>query len=549
MIYKSACLRDERVTDYPAPRRIVFRGRAPGGTFCPDRFPDQPSTAARPELRIAPGDWIMLDFGCEIHGGIEIMTGGFPEKDSLLLISFGESFSEPFSHPDYGHTLQEITLRLTPYAVQSCGELGFRFVKLENCSAHSVAIQGVRAKLIHREFPRRAAFTCSDPLLNQIWECSVRTLELCFQTCIWDGIKRDRMVWMGDLFGEIRAAAAVFGHHPLTEKSLDFLRDETGLPHMMNGCATYSVWWILAQSFQFRRFGSLEYLQTQKSYLMELLELFAEMVRENGEVSFSGGYLLLDWATGVRKEDAEAIRAGCHALLLLAFRAGGALCRLLGAQDTAEKCCECAARMTRHIPPLTHSTAGNALQVFAGFRDPETVYQQCYVSRLPRGLSTFLGCFPLDVCAMSGHRNKALDHLRAYWGGMISLGATTFWEHFDVEWLENAAGIDAPVPAGKRDVHAECGDGCYRGFRNSLCHGWAAAPADWLVRNLCGLVFEDASTVRFRPDLCDLDFLEYSVPAQEGMIQIHVSRKGAEIELPPGIHLAENGAGPVFFFP
>lgn len=57
---------------------------------------------------------------------------------------------------------------------------------------------------------------------------------------------------------------------------------------------------------------------------------------------------------------------------------------------------------------------------------------------------------------------------------MLDMGATTFWEDFDMDWMENAARIDQIVPAGKKDIHGDYGAYCYRGFRHSLCHGWAS---------------------------------------------------------------------------
>ena len=529
--------RDERVIDFVTPQRIAASKGCTEGNLLLASACGQASTAPRPECLLVPGGWLVLDFGCELHGGIEITAGGFPESERRLLISFGESFSETFSHPDYHHTRQEMELSFVPWSTLNCGELGFRFVKLENREPFPVGIQSVRVRFLHREFPDRASFKCSDPLLNDIWKTSVHTLELCLQNYVWDGVKRDRLVWMGDLFAELIAAGTVFGHLSVVEKSLDFLRDETPLPCMMNGCETYSVWWVLAQRFWFRRFGSRSYLCAQREYLKNLLELFAGMVDKDGKVHFTGGFLLLDWATGTRAEDAEAILAGCYALLLLAFRAGAELCEVLGETSTVRRCEECANRMARRLPPLTHSTADNAFQVLAGLRDPETIYRQCYEKQLPKGLSTFLGCFALDVCALAGHRKEALFFLRQYWGGMLQLGATTFWEHFDVEWLDNAARIDAAIPPGKRDVHAECGEGCYKGFRNSFCHGWAAMPAEWLIRHLCGIAFENAETVHFQPDLCGLEHAECTVPTDAGAIHVRITPDRADIDAPPELRI------------
>lgn len=41
---------------------------------------------------------------------------------------------------------------------------------------------------------------------------------------------------------------------------------------------------------------------------------------------------------------------------------------------------------------------------------------------------------------------------------MLDLGATTFWEDFNLEWTPNACGIDRLVPAGMKDIHGDSGD-------------------------------------------------------------------------------------------
>ena len=66
---------------------------------------------------------------------------------------------------------------------------------------------------------------------------------------------------------------------------------------------------------------------------------------------------------------------------------------------------------------------------------------------------------------------------------MLKLGATTFWEDFDVRWLKNAAPIDRLPFPGEVDVHATYGSHCYKGFRHSLCHGWASGADQhgWLA--------------------------------------------------------------------
>ena len=60
-----------------------------------------------------------------------------------------------------------------------------------------------------------------------------------------------------------------------------------------------------------------------------------------------------------------------------------------------------------------------------------------------------------------GEKEKALELMKTYWGGMIELGADTFWEAFDPK-DPNAS------PYGNTQV-------------NSFCHAWSCTPA-WLLR-------------------------------------------------------------------
>lgn len=41
-----------------------------------------------------------------------------------------------------------------------------------------------------------------------------------------------------------------------------------------------------------------------------------------------------------------------------------------------------------------------------------------------------MGYYILTARAMAGDYEGCLEAIREYWGGMLSLGATTFWEDF-----------------------------------------------------------------------------------------------------------------------
>jgi hypothetical protein len=261
------------------------------------------------------------------------------------------------------------------------------------------------------------------------------------------------------------------------------------------------------------------------------------MVDEKGFFRPSDDRLLIDWATGMT--DQAVLRAGLHGLLCITFLAGAELCDILGEAEMAASCRELAGKMRQCPAELSFSTAGNAFQVLAGQISPQETYRQVYQGKLPAGLSPFLGCFPLDVCAGAGHRQEALDLVRQYWGGMLQAGATTFWEHFDTDWLKKGGRIDEFVPAGEYDIHGENGEGCFTGYRHSLCHGWSSMPAEWLIRQVCGVTFLDARTVRFAPDLCGLQEASCVLNSAAGKIKVQLSGKDLHIEVPAGVDVVD----------
>jgi len=90
-----------------------------------------------------------------------------------------------------------------------------------------------------------------------------------------------------------------------------------------------------------------------------------------------------------------------------------------------------------------------------------------------RGMSTFMSYYILKAVA-SFDKPHAVEMMKEYYGGMLDKGATTFWEDFDIEWIENSSRIDELPRNGERDIHGDFGAFCYTGFRHSLCHGWSA---------------------------------------------------------------------------
>ncbi|MFM7184352.1 MAG: family 78 glycoside hydrolase catalytic domain [Planctomycetota bacterium] len=474
---------------------------------------------------------ILLDFGREIQGHVQLFTPMAEGKEPVRArVRFGESASEAMA--DLGgkqnagndHAVRDQVVTLPWLGTQTVGPSGFRFVRIDAVDpGRPIRLTQVRAVLGIRDVPRIGSFRCSDERLTRIWEVGADTVHLCMQDYLWDGIKRDRLVWIGDMHPEVSTINAVFGFNEVVPASLDLTRDVTPVETWMNGISSYSMWWVLIHEELWRHHGDRAYLEAQKPYLGALLERLARLVGPDGRERIDG-MRFLDWPSSPNQ---QGVTAGLQALLVMTLDAGGRLMTELGDDRVAGLCRSAADRARKVAPDPNGSKSGAALLSLAGMRDAQETADAVLLPGGAAGVSTFYGFYVLNALARAGHEEAALDLIRTYWGGMLDLGATTFWEDFDLAWTTNATRIDELVPTGKKDIHGDCGAYCYEGFRHSLCHGWASGPTAWLSQHVLGVspAAPGFARARIAPLLGDLDWAEGTYPTPKGPIRVRHERR------------------------
>ena len=498
-----------------------------------------------PPLVLKPGAGIVIDFGVEITGSVELFTPITKSKDMpAVRVRFGESVAETMA--DLGergaqndHALRDLTVKLPWLGKTTVGPSGFRFIRIDNADPRiNVELSQVRAILTLRDVPYVGSFKCSDERLNRIWETGAYTVHLNMQEYLWDGIKRDRLVWLGDMHPEVSVINSVFGYNEVVPKSLDMTRDVTPVKDWMNGISSYSMWWILIHEEWYLHHGNLAYLKEQQAYLTALLKRLATYVDADGSEKLNG-MRFLDWPTFNNK---DAVHEGLQAMMTLTMESGARLCEILGDAETAGLCAATAKRLRGHVPKSSGRKSPAALLALAGFREPAEVSKNVLIVDGPKDLSTFYGFYVLNALAKAGDYDVALDFISQYWGGMLDFGATTFWEDFDLAWTKNAGPIDELVAPGKKDLHGDFGAHCYVGFRHSFCHGWAGGPTAWLSKNVLGVtpVAPGFAQVRIDPQLGNLAWAEGTYPTPKGSIRVRHDRQAdgsikSVIGLPEGI--------------
>lgn len=525
---------DPRIRRFVPPTRIVWQQAAEG---C-ERLLEGGTVTLRHGGQMPS---VLLDFGREIHGGIRISNGQTRAHAPVRVrVRFGESVSEAMGEPNQDHAIHDDEHLIPWYGHAEMGNTGFRFVRIDLIEPGAgLLLEYVHAVFLYRDIAYQGSFECGDERLNTIWQTGAYTVHLCMQDLLWDGIKRDRLVWIGDMHPETMVINTVFGAHDIVPASLDYVRDKTPLPRWMNGISSYSLWWILIHHCWFLYHGDREYLARQREYLLGLLDQLRNAAGENGRENL-GGHRFLDWPSS---GDESAIHAGLQALLTMSLRAGGELCGILGEETAQERCSAAVEKLRTYMPPATSSKQANALLALAGYTDPMQANRNVLGADPLRGISTFYGYYVLQARALAGGHAGCIDVIRTYWGKMLDLGATTFWEDFNLEWTDGAAGITELVPEGMKDIHADFGDYCYKGLRHSLCHGWAAGPTAWLSEHVLGFqpLEPGCGRLRVAPNLAGLAYARGTFPTPHGPVTVEHRQKGtevkSEIDAPAGVEI------------
>ncbi len=475
--------------------------------------------------------FILLDFGKEINGGILITTQNISNPDTKLKIVFGESVTEAMSRlgENYSgnhHSLRDMTIPALFMSTQRFGYTGFRFVKLEAIGG-DITIRAAKAVSDIKDIDYVGDFKCSDPILNEIWQTSAYTVHLNMNKYLWDGIKRDRLVWIGDMHPEVSTIRAVFGNDECVKDSLEMIKNETPPDGWMNNVTTYSMWWIIIQHDLYMHWGDFKYLKNQEDYIIGIIDNLTLWIDNDYKTELPLGRFV-DWSSSNQECEFDGIKA----IACMALRCAKKIFDALNNKCAADKCTIYLDRLLKEPESDTELNNRIASLVVLSGKSSENAKIKL-LSTTENEMSCFLGYYILLAMAKLCEYEKAIDLIKKYWGAMLKLGATTFWEEFKLEWAENAARIDEIPQNGEVDIHGTYGEHCYNKYRMSLCHGWASSPAAFLSEQIGGIrILEPGcKKVLIKPNTVGLEWLDISYPTPYGPIKVHYKKINGEEDL------------------
>ena len=371
-----------------------------------------------------------------------------------------------------------------------------RFVEM-----HVVAPPG-KVRVIGENFLERAyhkrpdgAFSCSDPLLERIWQLGVDTYMSCAEDALVDNPTRERGQWMGDVgIVGLQIGAAAFSDLGIIKNGLKQFAQcarEDGMvaglaPGNLGYLSTFAALWTNANIYYWKATGD-------KSAIVELfpaaernIAAFEQYKTPLG-ISQDAGWAFVDW--GYVPNEGE-VDMGLNLIYYDALRAMVEWSRALELDQKVVYYKDLASRMEEIIarwyaPFLNEAVIDwkkigyhrTVLGMRNGFIprfhwDGALAYlkghmRDCFPNnqdapRLsdpgannPRLITPYFAHYAFPLLIEHGEMEFVLEQYKTCWGWMLDQGSTTCLEVFDTRW--------------------------------SHCHQWAGCPTWQLSRYVLGL--------------------------------------------------------------
>ena len=503
-----------------------------------DTLIEQQGEPVREQERIAPArifktpaGEIVVDFGQNLTGYVEIALDGVKGEavelsHAEVLDKNGNFYTENYrsAKAKYLYFCKDGAQRYKPKLTF----YGFRYIRVDRfpCGAEHAAQENFTAIAVHSDMKRTGYLSCSDPLLNKLFENVIWGQKGNFLDVPTDCPQRDeRLGWTGDAQVFIRTACLNFDAERFFTKWLADLaadqREDGAVGHVIpnvlhqSGSAAWDDAATICPWAVYLAYGDPNILRAQFASMKKWVDYIT--AHTTTKDLWTGGEHYGDWLgldapsgsyKGSSREDLIASAFYAHSTALV-IKAG----RVLGQDISAyEALYERIVRAFRQAYPVYQTQTECTLAVyFALAEDTQKAADQ--LAQMIRSCGTklqtgFVGTpYLLHALSAHGYTELAYDLLlrREYpsWLYPVTKGATTIWEHWDGQ-MEN-------------------GD-FWSSDMNSFNHYAYGAVADWVYTVAAGIQTVEEkpgyAAVRIAPQPDKrLDWLEASVETRHGLVR------------------------------
>jgi hypothetical protein len=493
------------------------------------RLSTEPHAAVKTNKK--PGA-VVVDFGQETFGYVKLHGLRGNGKVSLY---YGESMEEALATEtcetlDYMYVHQP-----QPADTVLEGSRAFRFVNIQ--FDNNVQFDSVSMMYEFSPVAERGSFRCSDAEINKIWDVSKYTLHLNTREFFIDGIKRDRWIWSGDAYQSYLMNYYLFFDSPTVTRTLLALRGKDPVTSHINTIMDYTFYWFLGIYDYYQYTGDKTFIQQFYPRMKSMMDYVLSRRNQDGMLEgLAGDWVFIDWADGLSKKGEVSFEQLLFARSLETM----ALCAdIVNDVENATVYKNLASGVKTKFfarywnnqkQALVHSWVNGKptenitryANMFAIFFDYLNNDQKSGVKKhvllndsIQKITTPYMRFYELEALCAMGEQSYVLKEMKDYWGGMLRLGATSFWEEFN--------------PAKKGAEHyAMYG----RPFGKSLCHAWGASPIYLLGKYYLGVkpLTPGYQTYLIEPGLGGLLWMEGDVPTPNGNIHVYCSTKQIKIK-------------------
>jgi alpha-L-rhamnosidase len=407
---------------------------------------------------------------------------------------------------------------------------GFRYVSMTVRGAKQ-PIKLYNVTMIQSNYPvaEVGQFTCSDELLNDIWEISRHTTKVCMEDTFVDCPAFEQVFWVGDSRNEALVSNYLYGVQDIVKRCLSLVpgsKHQTPLfaDQVPSGWSSvipnWTFFWAIACAEYYEQTADETFASEMYGHIRFTLEHYLTNINDQGLFAIKG-WNLLDWSPIDQPND--GIVTHQNMFLAHTLRIGARMASISGDQQGVALLEDAALRLETAIN--NHLWNEDALAyidcIHVDGRRSQVVSMQTQVVASLTGVaqgdrkqkidsylvtppshfvqigSPFMSFFYYEALAKLGEVDLVLADIRHNYGMMIRNGATTCWEQYP-NFLENRTNPNM--------------------LTRSHCHAWSSAPAYFLGREVLGVrsLAPGWSEIEVAPAPSGLTWAKGSVPHPAG---------------------------------
>ncbi len=464
----------------------------------------------------------LYDFGKETFGYLKVKG-----LKGLIHIYYGESAEEALDK-EHCETLDILS---------EGGKLdskAFRYVYIEKEPDSSFEEVLMDYEYAPFDTERSGSFRCSDEELNHIWDVAAYTMDLTTREFFMDGIKRDRWTWSGDAIQSYLMNYYLRFDTECVKRTIRQLRGKDPVTAHVNTIMDYTFYWFKSIYDYYLYTADIAFVREMWPRMVTLMDYVEGRLNEDGMAEGQADdWIFVDWVDfPMHKRGTLCFE---QILLMKAMETMAVCSKLLNIKTDYRVKSESLrnkikqtfwsyeqkayyhaiedGKINKQITKFSNMFA--ILYGLAYEEERHEIMQSVMLNPVIDPITTpYMRFYELETLCIDGLQEQVLQEMKAYWGGMLREGATSFWEKYN------------PEEKGAQHL-AMYG----RPYGKSLCHAWGASPIYLIGKYFLGVrpTKPGYEEYEVHPTLGGLEWMEGDVPTPFG--KIHVKMNTHEISV------------------